>query len=154
MSLPAIAPSRASRGSAHWLPAPRRARSRDTESGERSQASPFLRDARLSPRTPRLVIRRRMAMEALAVLVGWNADAAQKGAAHGLGRAETAIRGDRLQMLRALLEPAAGGLHAHRDHEPRRRHPDLAREPAGELARAHVHPAGELRDRQALVRMI
>src|ERR1039457_3612561 len=63
--------------------------------------------------------------EAAAILGGADLERAQERAAHRLGGAETAGRGDRRDRIRGLLQSPAGGLQAHVPDIASRRGPGL-----------------------------
>src|SRR3954471_10643899 len=72
-------------------------------------------------------------LEPVAVAGGADTEPSMERAAHRLDGAESAVAGDRLELLAGRLEPQPRVVDAQRLHVRRRRHPDLAAEGAREV---------------------
>ena len=74
------------------------------------------------------------------------AEGAQERAPHPLGIAKSDLGGDRVDWRTAALDPLARRLDPQPLDGARRRHAGLLGEAAGEVARAHRRPVGQLLD--------
>src|SRR5206468_11319206 len=103
---------------------------------------------------PHLLASSMAARERIAIGGRRDAQQALEPAAQGLGAAESARRGHLVETRARILEPLARRLHARAFDIARGRHGELAREGAGEVARAHPDPLRERLDAEIRLRVL
>ena len=84
-----------------------------------------------------------LALEAVGVLAGGDADYAQEGAAHGVGSLEAAGIGDLFQAHCGAVDHLLGGFDAHAVYELSGVHSRFAKADAGEVTGAHAYSLRE-----------
>src|SRR5680860_300281 len=92
-------------------------------------------------------------LKAVLVLTGADPEPPLEGAAHHLGAAEAAAARDLLEALAAVLQEGPGALDAGALDVVGRRGPELAAEPARELALGEMQSGGEAGDGKILTEM-